>query len=78
MKNDQNHAPMPRRGRHGGMGGPKVSRMMPGEKAKNFRTTLKNLIDYMGRYKFAVLAVIVFAAASTIFSVAEVLNSLRD
>ena len=70
MKNDQNHAPMPRRGRHGGMGGPKVSRMMPGEKAKNFRTTLKNLIDYMGRYKFAVLAVIVFAAASTIFSVA--------
>lgn len=70
MKNDQNHAPMPRRGRHGGMGGPKVSKMMPGEKAKNFRTTLKNLIDYMGRYKFAVLAVIVFAAASTIFSVA--------
>ncbi|MCI5721723.1 MAG: ABC transporter ATP-binding protein/permease [Firmicutes bacterium] len=52
------------------MGGPKVSKMMPGEKAKNFRTTLKNLIDYMGRYKFAVLAVIVFAAASTIFSVA--------
>ena len=70
MKNDQNHAPMPRRGRHGGMGGPKVSKMMPGEKAKNFRTTLKNLIDYMGRYKFAVLAVIVFATASTIFSVA--------
>lgn len=70
MKNDQNHAPMPRRGRHSGMGGPKVSKMMPGEKAKNFRTTLKNLIDYMGRYKFAVLAVIVFAAASTIFSVA--------
>ena len=70
MKNDHNHAPMPRRGRHGGMGGPKVSKMMPGEKAKNFRTTLKNLIDYMGRYKFAVLAVIVFAAASTIFSVA--------
>lgn len=70
MKKDQNHAPMPRRGRHGGMGGPKVSKMMPGEKAKNFRTTLKNLIDYMGRYKFAVLAVIVFAAASTIFSVA--------
>ncbi|MGN0733156.1 MAG: ABC transporter ATP-binding protein [Emergencia sp.] len=61
---------MPRRGRHGGMGGPKVSKMMPGEKAKNFRGTLKNLIDYMGRYKFAVLAVIVFAAASTVFSVA--------
>ena len=70
MKNDQNHAPMPRRGRHGGMGGPKVSKMMPGEKGKNLKTNLKNLIDYMGRYKFAVLAVIVFAAASTIFSVA--------
>ena len=70
MRNDQNHAPMPRRGRHGGMGGPKVSKMMPGEKAKNFRGTLKNLIDYMGRYKFAVLAVIIFAAASTVFSVA--------
>ena len=67
MNENQKHAPMPKRRPGGGHG---MGKMMPGERAKNFRGTLKNIIDYMGGYKFAVLVVIVFAAASTVFSVA--------
>ena len=67
MNENQKQAPMPKRRPGGGHG---MGKMMPGERAKNFRGTLKNIIDYMGGYKFAVLVVIVFAAASTVFSVA--------
>ena len=53
-----------KRPRHHGRG-PGV----PPEKAKNFKGTMKKLIKYMGNYKFAVLVVMIFAAASTIFTV---------
>ena len=43
--------------------------MMPGEKAKDFKGTIKKLIKYMGRYKYAILAVMIFAVGSTIFHV---------
>ena len=51
-----------------------VHRSRPGryhgaEKAKNFRGSLKKLIAYMGKYKFALLLVMAFAVASTVFSV---------
>jgi len=50
----------------GGGGGP----VQPaGEKAKNFKGTIRKLIQYIGRYKFAVLAVLVFAVGSTVFTV---------
>ena len=49
------------RGPHGGMA--------PGEKAKDFRGTMKKLMTYIGKYKFAVATVIVFAIGSTIFSI---------
>lgn len=39
------------------------------EKAKNFKKSMGQMIRYMGRYKFAVLAVVVFAIGSTIFSI---------
>lgn len=56
----------PRRMGHGhGPGG-----MMPGEKAKNFRKTVKKLLQYMGRYKIGVFVVLVFAVASTVFGIA--------
>jgi len=56
----------PRRGPMGGGGGP----VQPaGEKAKNFKGTIRKLIQYIGRYKFAVLAVLVFAVGSTVFTV---------
>lgn len=42
---------------------------MSGEKAKDFKGTVKNLLHYMGAYKIALIVVAVFAVASTIFNV---------
>ena len=49
---------------HGPHGG-----MMPGEKAKDFKGTFVKLLAYMGRYKIALIAVMVFAAGSTVFNI---------
>lgn len=43
--------------------------MMPGEKAKDFKGTSKKLIAYMGRYKFAILLVMIFAIGGTAFNI---------
>lgn len=40
-----------------------------GEKPKDFKGTIGKLVAYIGRYKFAVLAVLIFAVGSTIFDV---------
>ena len=40
-----------------------------GEKAKNFKGSIKNLLHYMGFYKFAIIVVAIFAIGSTIFTV---------
>ena len=42
---------------------------MPGEKAKDFKGTIRNLWRYMGAFKIGLIAVMVFAAASTVFNV---------
>lgn len=39
------------------------------EKPKNFKGTMKKLLQYMGRYKFAFVVVFIFAVASTVFNV---------
>ncbi len=44
-------------------------KMAPVEKAKDFKGSIKNLIKYIGRFKIAIIIVMVCAAASTIFSV---------
>lgn len=55
----------PARRGHGPMGhGPMV-----GEKAKNFKGSIKKLFIYLAKYKFAFLLVIIFAVGSTIFSI---------
>ncbi|MEY8299037.1 ABC transporter ATP-binding protein [Emergencia timonensis] len=59
---------MPKRRPRGPMGGPGAG-MMPGEKAKDFRGSFKKLLAYIGKYKFAILVVVIFAAASTVFNV---------
>ena len=46
---------------HGPMGG--------GEKAKDFKGTLRQLLRYMGRYKIGIIVVMIFAVGSTVFSV---------
>ena len=39
------------------------------EKAKDFKGTLKKLIYYMSDYKISLIIVLIFAAASTVFSI---------
>ena len=51
------------------MGGPGRG-MAPGEKAKNFKGSIKKMLRYMGKYKIAVVFVMIIAACSTVFSVA--------
>ena len=65
MSRDQHIENRPRR-RHGPPGGPPG---MPVEKAKDFKGSFKKLIAYIGRYKFAVLAVMIIAVFSTVFNV---------
>lgn len=56
--------------RRSGMGHGPGAGMAPGEKAKNFKGTVAQLLKYMGKYKLGVLVVFVFAVASTVFSIA--------
>ena len=44
-------------------------RMMPGERAKDFKGTIRSLIAYIGNYKYAILVVMIFAVGSTVFNV---------
>ena len=50
-----------------GRGGPHA--LQPGEKARDFKGTLRRLIDYLGKYNLLILGVLVIAAASTVFSI---------
>ena len=53
----------------GPMGGPGRG-MIPGEKSKDFKNSIEKLVRYLGRYWSAIVAVMIFAAVSTVFSVA--------
>ncbi len=64
---EQTKTTMPRRGPMGG-GGPGHG-MMPGEKAKDFKGTVGKLLGYMGKYKIALVFIILFAAGSAAFAV---------
>jgi ATP-binding cassette subfamily B multidrug efflux pump len=48
-------------------GGPMA--MMRGEKARDFKGTMRKLIEYLGSYKIAIVIVMLLAVASTIFSI---------
>ncbi len=63
MEETQKNRP-PRRGPmgHGGPG-------MPVEKAKDFKGTLKKLVNYMKKYHFAMIVVIIFTIGSTVFNI---------
>ena len=59
-----------RRGPFGPGGGMGPGGMMGGgQKAKNFKGTMRNLIGYMSPYRWAIVAVFIFAIASTIFTI---------
>lgn len=55
--------------RRGPMGHGPGGRMMPGEKPKNLKGTLAKLIAFMGRFKAAIVVVLVFSVGSTIFNI---------
>jgi ATP-binding cassette subfamily B protein len=44
--------------------------MMKGDKARDFKGTMRKLIEYLGSYKIAIVIVMFFAVASTIFNIA--------
>ena len=61
----------PQQRRGGPMGGPMGGGPMAGgtEKANNFKGTMKKLLKYLSKYNLAIVVVIIFAAASAIFSI---------
>ena len=60
--------PAVRPGQRGPGGGP-AGRMMPGEKANDFKGTMKKLLQYLGKYKPALVAVALFSVFSTVFNI---------
>ena len=56
------HTPQRRRG-------PMGRGMQPGEKPKNFKASIKKLIQYIAKYKIGIFVVMLFAACSTVFTV---------
>ena len=60
----------PGQGRPGGGpmgGGPGIQ--MQGERARDFRGTMKQLIGYIGAYRLSIIIVLIFAVASTVFTI---------
>ena len=66
--------PTRRRGPMGRMGG-----MGRGEKAKDFKGTMRQLLGYIGQHKIAVFAAVAFAVCSVIFNIVgpKVLGQVR-
>ncbi|MGD8634556.1 MAG: ABC transporter ATP-binding protein [Anaerolineales bacterium] len=50
-----------------GHGGPRA--MLPGEKPRDFKGTMIKLIRYLGSYRLLILVVMLFAVASTVFTI---------
>lgn len=59
----------PQRPRGGPMGRGGPMAMMAGEKARDFKGTMKRLINYLGKYRIAILFTLLMAAAATAFSI---------
>ncbi|MFA6198393.1 MAG: ABC transporter ATP-binding protein [Patescibacteria group bacterium] len=59
----------PRPGQFGPMRGGPAAMMMPGQKAKNFKGTMKQLVAYLRPYWISIIIVIVSAIGSTIFAI---------
>ena len=64
MSNEREKVRMQHRGR-----GPMGRGMQPGEKPKDLKSSLGKLLSYIGNFKAAVIVVMIFAAASTVFNV---------
>ncbi len=69
MSEQTNHRETNQTSSHGpgGFGGHGM--MMPGEKASDFKGTIRRLVKYLGAYKISILVCFVFSAASAVFSI---------
>ena len=65
--------PTRQRGPMGRMGG-----MRRGEKAKDFKGTMRQLLGYIGQHKIAVFAAVAFAVCSVIFNIVGPKAQRRD
>ena len=65
----QPRGPMGGRGQ-GPMGGGPMALMRKGEKPRDFKGTLKKLIQYLGQYRALIIFIWLLAIASTVFSIA--------
>lgn len=52
---------------HGPGGGPGM--LMPGERAHDFKGSMRKLIQYLDKYRWLILVVMLVAAASTVFAI---------
>ncbi|MEE8705715.1 MAG: ABC transporter ATP-binding protein, partial [Oscillospiraceae bacterium] len=66
MKDQKSAPPMKN---HGPMGHGPNAVMQRGEKAKDFKGTIRKLIKYIGKYHLALIVVFLFAIASTVFAI---------
>ncbi len=55
--------------RNGPGSGPGPMGMMPGEKAKDFKGTMKTLYSYLKPFRFRIAVVFIFSIVSTVFSI---------
>lgn len=69
MSNENQVYRTPQQRRRGPMGKGPMGGMIGGEKAKDFKGSFRRLLGYIGRYRFAILVVMIFAVASTVFNV---------
>ena len=72
--------PRPRGPMGGHMGGGPMGGMGAGEKAKDFKGSLKKLVSYLAPFKFQIFFVVFFAAVSTVFTIIgpKVLSKATD
>lgn len=66
---ESNKSSFPSKSRSGPFGHGPGAMMVPGEKAKDFKGTMKKLGTYLGEYKFSIIIVLFFAVASTVFTI---------
>lgn len=67
MSKDTKHTAGRPKGPVGGFGGP--GGIAPGEKPKDFKKAMSGLGNYLGKYKFRIFLVILFAIGGTIFNI---------
>ena len=67
MSKDIKHTAGRPKGPVGGFGGP--GGIAPGEKPKDFKKAMSGLGNYLGKYKFRIFLVILFAIGGTIFNI---------